>query len=116
MNKYLSNLNRIEFAVAYACTGRCKHCSEGEHSGFGEHIDAETADRIVREVPDRYKITSVMTFGGEPLLYPETVYAVHTAARECGIPKRQLITNGFSSKEISKFKAVAGETCTKRSE
>lgn len=107
MNQYVKNLNRIEFVVTLACTGRCKHCSEGEHSGAGEHIDAEAAAALVRDVAGKYDITSVMTFGGEPLLYPETVYAVHTAAREMNIPKRQLITNGFFSKDQAKIKATA---------
>lgn len=40
-------------------------------------------------------IASVMTFGGEPLLYPETVFAIHEAARAAGVPKPQIITNGF---------------------
>lgn len=107
MNKYVRNLNRIEFIITFACTGRCKHCSEGEHSGSGEHIGAETAAEVVRETASQYDITSVMTFGGEPLLYPETVYAVHSTAMEMDIPKRQLITNGFFSKSSIKIKAVA---------
>ena len=107
INKYTQNLNRIEFVITYACTGRCKHCSEGEHSGKGEHIDAETAAKVVQEVAGKYTINSVMTFGGEPLLYTEAVYAVHSAAKEMNIPKRQLITNGFFSKDSAKIKAVA---------
>lgn len=107
MNQYVKNLNRIEFVVTLACTGRCKHCSEGDHSGLGEHVDAEAAAALVRDVAGTYDITSVMTFGGEPLLYPETVYAVHAAAREMNIPKRQLITNGFFSKDQTKIKATA---------
>ncbi len=107
MNKYVKNLNRIEFIVTFACTGRCKHCSEGEHKGYGVHIDTETAAKVVREAAGKYDITSVMTFGGEPLLYPEAVYAVHAAAMEIKIPKRQLITNGFFSKDSAKIKSVA---------
>ena len=41
MNKYLENLNRIEFVVTMACTGRCIHCSEGEHKSSGKHIDGD---------------------------------------------------------------------------
>ena len=48
-----------------------------------------------------------MSFGGEPLLFPETVYAIHKAALETGIPKRQLITNGFFSKDSTRIKTVA---------
>lgn len=106
MNKYVENLNRIEFIITYACTGRCKHCSEGEHRSSGRHIDADVAARVVRDAAGKYDITSVMTFGGEPLLYPETVYAVHAAAMEMNIPKRQLITNGFFSKSSTKIQTV----------
>ncbi len=107
MNKYVKNLSRIEFLITFACTGRCKHCSEGEHSGSGERIDAETAAKIVYDTASKYAIASVMTFGGEPLLYPETVYAVHATATEMKIPKRQLITNGFFSKSSGKIRTVA---------
>lgn len=34
-----------------------------------------------------------MTFGGEPLLYPEVVCKIHKAAEEMGIPERTIITN-----------------------
>ncbi len=33
------------------------------------------------------------------MLYADTVYKVHAAARDCGIPRRQIITNGFFSKD-----------------
>lgn len=107
MNKYVENLNRIEFVITLACTGRCKHCSEGPHNGRGEHIDAKMAAKVVQEVAGTYKVDSVMTFGGEPLLYPESVYAIHQAAMEMNIQKRHLITNGFFSKDSRKIQTVA---------
>lgn len=107
MNKYFENLNRIEFVITYACTGRCKHCSEGEHLALGEHIHDEKAIELVKCVAEKYQIDSLMTFGGEPLIYPETVCAIHSVAKEMKIPKRQLITNGFFSKDIDKIKLVA---------
>ncbi len=106
MNKYLKNLNRIEFVVTMACTGRCKHCSEGEHVSDGVHIDGEAGARAVRDLCGVYQIQSLMTFGGEPLLYSEEVCKIHEAARECGIPKRQLITNGFFSWEQERIREV----------
>lgn len=108
MNQFVKNLNRVEFVVTHACTGRCKHCSEGEHSSSGVHIEAEAAAGVVRDLAGQYAITSVMTFGGEPLLCLDTVYAVHAAAAECGIPRRQLITNGFFSRDSAKIKQAAG--------
>ncbi len=106
MNKYLKNLNRMEFVVNWACTGRCRHCSEGEHSLSGEHIDADAAVEAVYEICRHYKIESLMTFGGEPLLYPEIVCKIHKAAKEMGIPKRDVITNGFFSKDENRIREV----------
>lgn len=106
MNKYLKNLNRIEFVVTMGCTGKCKHCSQGEHRS-SENIDKHIAADAVRKIAGEYDIKSVMTFGGEPLLYPETVFEIHKAAREMNIPKRQLITNGYFSKDCDRIKLVA---------
>lgn len=108
MNKYLKNLNRIEFVVTMACTGKCKHCSQGEHKST-EKIDKVLAADAVRRIAQEYAIKSVMTFGGEPLLSYETVCEIHKAAREMDIPKRQLITNGYFSKNPERIKHVAKE-------
>lgn len=106
MNEYVKNLNRIEFVVTMACTGKCKHCSEGEHVNCAGHIDADIAVTSIREVCENYKIESLMTFGGEPLIYPEVVCAIHRAATKMGIGKRQLITNGFFTKKYEKIEEV----------
>ncbi len=106
MNKFLKNLNRIEFVVTMACTGNCKHCSQGEHKSK-DKLDKTLAADAVRKIAKEYNIKSVMTFGGEPLLCPETVCEIHKAAKEMGIPKRQLITNGFFSKDSDKIKHIA---------
>ena len=110
-DKYFKNLNKIEFVVTYACTGRCKHCSEGEHSACGEHINSQVAADSVRKIASEYDIKTVMTFGGEPLLYPETVYAVMSVARDLNIPKRQVITNGYFSKNAEKIRDVVSRLC-----
>ena len=107
MNPYLKNLNKIEFVVTYACTGRCKHCSEGDHSSCGDRIDPQIAADAVRKIAAEYDIKTVMTFGGEPLLYLDAVYAIMTAASELNIPKRQVITNGYFSKNANKIREVS---------
>ena len=107
MNKYLENLNKIEFVLTNACTGRCKHCSEGDHESCGEAIDARIAADAVRKVSAEYDIKTVMTFGGEPLLYPERVYEIISVAKELNIPKRQVITNGYFSKNPEKIREVS---------
>ncbi len=106
MNKYLKNLKKIEFVVTYACTGRCKHCSEGDHKSCGVHIDPAVAADAVKKIASAYDIKTVMTFGGEPLLYPEAVYAVMRAAKESGVPHRQIITNGYFSKDEERIREV----------
>ncbi len=106
MNEYVKNLNRIEFVVTMACTGRCKHCSEGEHISCTGHIDADAATNAIREICKKYKIESLMTFGGEPLLYPEVVCKIHKTATDVGIPARVLITNGFFTKDKKRIKEV----------
>ena len=108
MNKHLKNLNKIEFVVTYACTGRCKHCSEGDHTACGERIDPKIAADAVRKIAAEYDIKTVMTFGGEPLLYTDAVYEIMTAAKELNIPKRQVITGGYFSKNAEKIREVAG--------
>ncbi len=108
-NPYTKNLDRLEFMVTLACTGRCRHCSEGDHSGSGEHISGGVGAQAVRSLAAVRTIDSVMTFGGEPLLYPEAVCKIHAAARDCGIPKRQLITNGYFTKDIQKIRDTAAE-------
>ena len=108
MNQYLKNLNKIEFVVTYACTGRCKHCSEGDHASCGERIDPGIAADAVRKIAAQYDIKTVMTFGGEPLLYTDAVYAIMETAKKLNIPKRQVITNGYFSKNADKIREVVG--------
>ena len=107
MNQYLKNLNKIEFVVTYACTGRCKHCSEGDHTACGERIDPQIAADAVQKIAAEYDIKTAMTFGGEPLLYTDAVYEIMTTAKELNIPKRQVITNGYFSKNADKISEVA---------
>ena len=106
MNTYLRNLNRIEFVVTMACTGKCKHCSQGEVRS-NDKIDKTLASEAVHKIAEEYKINSVMTFGGEPLLCHETVCEIHKTAENSGIPHRQLITNGYFSKDSATIEAVA---------
>ena len=110
-NKYLENLSKIEFVLTYACTGRCKHCSEGDHSSCIEKIDATVAADAVRKIAAEYGIKTVMTFGGEPLLHPSAVIAIMRAARELDIPKRQLITNGYFSTDRDRICDMAEMLC-----
>ena len=48
-----------------------------------------------------------MTFGGESLLYPEIVCAIHGQAKKVGIPVREILTNGFWSTRTEKIQEIA---------
>lgn len=109
MSKYFKNLNKIEFVLTYECTGRCKHCSQGEHARGCDRMDPAIAADAVRRVASEYDIRTVMTFGGEPLLHPEAVYSVMTAAKELAIPRRQVITNGYFTRDTKKIREVANK-------
>lgn len=107
MNQYLLDLKKIEFVITYACTGNCKHCSEGAHNVTGLSIDADVAVNALRRVARAYPIETVMTFGGEPLLRSDTVCCIHKAACDLEIKKRQIITNGYFSKNHEIIQSTA---------
>jgi hypothetical protein len=48
-----------------------------------------------------------MTFGGEPLLYPEVVCAIHETATVFGIPGRSVLTNAGTPRTDARAREVA---------
>lgn len=102
--KYI-NLKRIEFVVTYHCTGKCRHCSVGDalNTGKEHYVRPDKATEAIQTLSQLFDIESVMTFGGEPLLYADIVCSIHNKAKECAIEKRQLITNGYFSKNKTKI-------------
>lgn len=108
MNHYLP-IKRLEYIITRACTSRCRHCSVGDVKDPAAHLLPDAAECAVRELSACTKLESVMTFGGEPLLFPETTLAVHRAALELGIQKRQIITNGYFSRDPAHIREVADE-------
>jgi organic radical activating enzyme len=100
MNKYI-NIDRIEFIVTWRCNSNCKHCSvRHKRDSSPAAINAELTARIIKDITADYSPNSIMTFGGEPLLYPDVVYAIHSTAKTCGINSRQIITNaGYTRSE-----------------
>lgn len=104
MHPYM-RLNRVEFSMTFLCTGKCRHCSVGEERAkeYLSHLSYEKMEGMLRALLEQFPLESVMCFGGEPLLYSADVCAVFREARESGIPKRQLITNGFFSNEPKKY-------------
>lgn len=107
-NEFLT-VNRLEFVVTYLCNSQCKHCQveNDKRSSSPAAIDRDLAVEIVQKITNSYSPTSIMTFGGEPLLYSDTVCAIHESAREGGIPQRQVITNAGYPTSEENFQKVA---------
>jgi len=101
------HLNRVEFILTWACTGQCKHCSVGEKEDTQTRLSYDKIAGLLTELKSKHPIRSVMCFGGEPLLCPSTAVSIFEEAKAAGIKKRQLITNGFFSKDPEKIAAVA---------
>ena len=108
MSQYLT-VNRIEFIVTYRCNSHCKHCQVGQslRTSHPAAIDQDLAVEITREVAQAYSPRSIMTFGGEPLLFPDTVCAIHRTARANGIGSRTVITNAGWPRSETEFRKVA---------
>jgi len=83
----------------------------GELPDKGECIDAVAAATAVKHCAKRFSVDSLMTFGGEPLLFADAVCRIHATARDAGIPRRQLITNGFFSHDDAEIDKVAQALC-----
>jgi len=108
LNKFI-NIDRVEFIVTYQCNSHCKHCQLGEEKRGREpsSINCQLASQIVKEVARENSPTSVMTFGGEPLLFPEVVCAIHEAAKDSGIGIREVITNAGVPRSEARFQVLA---------
>jgi pyruvate-formate lyase-activating enzyme len=117
MSDYL-DVNRIEFSVTYRCNSHCVHChvEDRRRRSCPAATDRDLAVEIVRKVAQAYRPNSLMTFGGEPLLYPDVVCAIHAAGKEGGIPHRDVITNagiprsGARAREVARRLAESGVT------
>jgi len=97
MNKYLQNLNKIEFSLTNVCAGNCKHCSSCNKDRPFVAFDLDHIEPIIKSVADNFTISTVMVFGGEPLLFRKSVITAMNAAREMSVEKRQIITSGYFS-------------------
>lgn len=107
MKNCFNNLQKIEFVLTYACTGNCKHCSQGEHTKNGVCLDSKIAIKSVKSLAQNYNLQTALVFGGEPLLFPDAACKIIACARDCKIPKRQVITNGYFTKDTDKMRDVA---------
>lgn len=105
------NLKRVEFVITYHCSGKCKHCSVGDKLNEVSHLEYEKLKGLLLNISQQYPLQSIMCFGGEPLLYRGEVEHIMKEAKSGGIPKRQLITNGYFSKNLTVIRETAFNLC-----
>ena len=104
------DIKRIEFIVTWQCGGKCKHCQIGDDinkRGLHRYVLPTYAADAIEKISKAYDVTSVMTFGGEPLYYAEATAAIHKAAAMCDIKTRQIITNGYFTNNAERSRFVA---------
>ena len=90
------NFEKILFVITYICPGRCAHCQSASGQGKTKGaLNPDMAEKALRSVAKKYTIGSVLMFGGEPMLYPDTVCRLVSAASDMGIEGRGIITSGF---------------------
>jgi organic radical activating enzyme len=102
------NPRRIEFLITNLCNGKCIHCyATKQEPNYPKHINPALSVEIIEKVTSKYNVESVMTFGGEPMLFPKIVYMIHKTATRNKVSKRELITNGYWSNNKQNTKEIA---------
>ena len=101
------NIKRLEFTLTEKCNSRCIHC-QGEHSPEKEGaMEVKDGITYLEHTTSVTKLDSFMIFGGESMLYPERAIKLFQKAKELGIPRIELITNGFWGKDNDRAKSLA---------
>jgi hypothetical protein len=107
MDKFIQ-LNRLEIVITWLCNSQCKHCSVVEkRDNKPAVINTELVTGIIKQLTNTCSIKSIMTFGGEPLLFPEVVCSIHEAATIGGIARREIITNAGWSGPDKRYNSIA---------
>jgi len=91
------HIERLELLVTKTCNSRCMHCSaiSPEINTASSFLDMEKLRFSIKKIMDLFTISSIMTYGGEPLLFPDVTIELHQIFKKYGVAKRELITNGF---------------------
>ncbi len=98
----------VDFLLTFKCPSKCKHCSYKagpERTGSMRLVDAE---RYLSELIETQPLKSIGVHGGEPFLYFQTLVQIMESAKEMGLDRTWVITNGFwaKTKTISEKKLL----------
>lgn len=98
-------LGELYLHITRACNLRCKHCYIEAGSPLEKELNTKELLRLINDFAQLGGERLIIT-GGEPLLRRETLYEVFKKAKDVGISKVFLETNGtlVSGKDIDTFK------------
>lgn len=100
-------IKRLEFVLTEKCNSRCIHCQGGSSPEREGVMEVEDGLTYLEEVTSVTELDSFMIFGGESMLYPQRTIKLFQRARELGIPRIELITNGFWGKDVDRARTLA---------
>lgn len=99
------DIRRVEYLVTKRCTGWCQHCSvmTGDRNPDHSYRDLTAVLAASAHLYAAFPVSSMMVYGGEPLLYLDNVVQLFRFACESGVSRRELITNGYFSRDFRKI-------------
>jgi MoaA/NifB/PqqE/SkfB family radical SAM enzyme len=101
------DLRRLEFTLTTKCNSQCIYCQAEASPSRNEIMDVKDAHNYLAEATDVSDLESFLVFGGEPMLYPAQAIAVFKKARQLGIPRIDMLTNGIWGKDKERAERLA---------
>jgi organic radical activating enzyme len=87
-------LDRLELSLTKKCDSQCIYCQADAGPWQNEVMKVSHAYNYLSETARVAKVNSFLLFGGEPMLYPRRALAIFKKAKETGIPRISMLTNG----------------------
>ena len=99
----------MDFRVTYHCNLRCEHCFVEAGPQRRKHrLSDEFVFGVVGDMPAA-DMSTILLGAGEPFLYLPTIIEVIKRARAQGIPRVQLVSNGYWAKTLDRARKVIGQ-------
>lgn len=91
-------ISTLDLRLTYYCNVACRHCfMDGSPQRPKDRISDAQCVRLIREMPVA-GLSHLLIGAGEPFVYPDALELMVRTAREVGIPKITLVSNGFWGK------------------
>ena len=99
-------VKNVDFLLTFKCPAKCKHCSYKAGPEREGQMKLADAENYLEELTDTHPLQSICAHGGEPFLHLELLKGIMKMAKELGIPRTWVITNGYwaKTKTIAKKK------------